>query len=78
MSTLKVQRNVNAVHHEATCRMLVEAVSQEAVNAGRIKGVLREASVIMKDPVTCCSHLVRRGWLAVLRRKPTVDKSCQG
>ena len=55
MSTLKVQRYVNAMHHEATCRKLVEVVSSEAVNVRRIKGIMQEANVIMK--VVTQSHV---------------------
>ena len=55
MSTLKVQREVNAIHHEVTCQRLVELVSQEVIDVRRIKGVLREANAMMK--VVTKSHI---------------------
>ena len=48
MSTLKVQRDVNQMNHEATCRTLVELVGQEVTNVKRFKGDLREAEAMMK------------------------------
>ena len=48
MSTQKVQKDTNAIHHKAPCRMLVEAVSQITVNIRRVKGYLREEDAMMK------------------------------
>ena len=48
MSSPKLQRDVNAIHHKATCRRLVELVSQEVFNFGRVKEDLQEADPMMK------------------------------
>ena len=48
MYTLKVQSDVNAIHHKVTCWRLVESASQEVVNVRRVKRDLREAGATMK------------------------------
>ena len=48
MSTLKLQRDVNAMPHGATCKRLVEVVSQGVVIVRRVKEVLRQADAMMK------------------------------
>ena len=40
MLVLKVERYFDAMHHEATCRRLVEVVSQDVVNVRSVKGSL--------------------------------------
>ena len=37
------------MHHVATCRRLVDAVSQEVVNVRKVKGNLQEAIAMMKS-----------------------------
>ena len=49
MSTPKLQRALNVIHHEAACKRLVESVSQEVVNVRRVKEDLREADAMMKS-----------------------------
>ena len=83
MSALKVQRDVNAIHHEYTCRRLVELVSQEVVDVRGVKKVLREAIAMMKVMTKLHVQFVQGGsltsddssqWMQAIKDRHNVAK----